>query len=221
MKLQHQTEVQAAPAAVWEFLQDTRAVVQCLPGAELVDELGDDHFQGVLRVAIGPLKMNYAGDAVVVERDAGERRIVLDAGGRDKRGAGAVKAHVRLTVQPSGEASRIDVVSDVDLTGRIASLGRGVRDVSNKIFVDFAGQLAARVEGGHDAPVTAPNQPFASAAVHETADATRTSAPAGIHPTAGADSDVGEIKVLPLVWTVIRERLAYFLERLSNRVRPQ
>jgi len=55
MKLQHQTQVDASPEDVWDFLQDTRAVVRCLPGAELIDELGDDRYQGQLRVAVGPL----------------------------------------------------------------------------------------------------------------------------------------------------------------------
>ena len=90
MKLQHQTEVGAKPEDVWAFLQDTRAVVQCMPGAELVDELGDDRYEGLLRVAIGPLKMNYAGKASVVERNTEAHRMVIDASGRDKRGSGAV-----------------------------------------------------------------------------------------------------------------------------------
>jgi len=112
VKLQHQTEVGAKPEDVWAFLQDTPAVVQCMPGAELVDELGDDRYEGVLHVAIGPLKMNYAGKASVVERNAEEHRIVLDASGRDERGSGSVQAHVKLQVAPADSGSRIDVVSD-------------------------------------------------------------------------------------------------------------
>ncbi|BDY33012.1 SRPBCC family protein [Mycolicibacterium mageritense] len=212
MKLQHRTEVGAAPDDVWAFLQDTPAVVECMPGAELVDELGDDRYEGVLRVAIGPLKMNYAGRASVVERDAAARRIVLDASGRDKRGSGSVVAHVALQVEPADAGSRIDVVSDIDLTGRIASLGRGIRDVSNQMFVDFAGELGSRIEGpGRPAP--------AADGARQAATATLTSVAAPrSEPTATRGG--GEIKVLPLIWAVTRERLADFLERLSARVRP-
>jgi len=220
MKLQHQTQVDASPEDVWDFLQDTRAVVRCLPGAELIDELGDDRYQGQLRVAVGPLKMSYTGDVSVIERSPAERRIVLDASGRDRRGAGSVQAHVRLDVNPADAGSRIDVVSDVDLTGRIASLGRGVRDVSNRMFVEFAGQLGAQIEGG---PAAAPLEPAlggdqptkrVDATVASTGTAARTAAlPNG--------TTAGEIKVLPLVWTMTRERLADFLDRLSRRVRPR
>jgi carbon monoxide dehydrogenase subunit G len=216
MKLQHRTEVGAPPDDVWAFLQDTPAVVECMPGAELVDDLGDDRYEGVLRVAIGPLKMNYAGRASVVERDAESRRIVLDATGRDKRGSGSVVAHVALQVEPADAGSRIDVVSDIDLTGRIASLGRGIRDVSNQMFVDFAGELGSRIEHPGQPTLTSPGtsaQPTASATATLAAAAAPTSQPA-------AKRGGGEIKVLPLIWAVTRERLADFLERLSARVRP-
>ncbi len=213
MKLQHRTEVGAKPEDVWAFLQDTPAVVQCMPGAELVDELGDDRYEGVLRVGIGPLKMNYAGKASVVERNADAHRIVLDAAGRDRRGSGSVQAHVQLQVTPADAGSLIEVISDVDLTGRIASLGRGIRDVSNQMFVEFADQLGTRIEhpgqaAAASAPQAAPRQNGQTATV--------TATPSATTPAATGS----EIKVLPLLWTVTRQRFADFLERLSRRVRP-
>lgn len=233
MKLQHQTEVAASPEEVWTFLQDTRGVVQCLPGAELVDELGDDRYQGVLRVSIGPLKMAYAGEVSVIERNASERRIVLDATGRDKRGSGAVQAHVKLQVSPDGQGARIDVISDLNLTGRVASLGRGLRDVSNRMFVQFAGQLRDSVQnpsvpsGAGVTPeangVQMPAQWAAGADSVPGGTPSFGSIPASrsVGTTAGsADSSGGEIKVLPLVWGITRERFADFLARLSARIRP-
>jgi uncharacterized protein len=217
VKLQHQTEVGARPDDVWAFLQDTASVVQCMPGAELVEDLGDDRYEGVLRVAIGPLKMNYAGRAAVVERDADSRRIVLDATGRDNRGSGSVKAHVALAVEAVDAGSRIDVVSDIDLKGRIASLGRGIRDVSNQMFVEFAGELGNRIEKPGQPTPTLTSVPPARAA------ATQTTAPTPVTPTerAAEKSTAGsEIKVLSLIWAVTRSRLADLLLRLSSRVRP-
>jgi uncharacterized protein len=217
VKLQHHADVSASPEEVWSFLQDTRAVVGCLPGAELVDDLGDDRYRGLLKVAVGPLKMAYAGDVSVVERDADAHRIVLDASGRDKRGSGAVQAHVRLQVAPVDAGSRIDVVSDVELSGRIASLGRGVKDVSNRMFVEFAGRLGDGVE--HPGATTA----FSAAdAVPDAGASPSASSPAAASPSTRAQvaGPGGEIKVMALVWSVTRERLADFLERLSGRVRP-
>lgn len=219
MKLQHQTQVGASPEEVWAFLQDTRAVVQCLPGAELVDELGDDRYEGLLHVAIGPLKMNYAGAVSVIERDAQDRRMTLDASGRDKRGSGAVQAHVQMQVSGADEGSRIDVVSDLNLSGRIASLGRGVRDVSNKMFTDFAANLGARIQG--PVPEAAPT-PLTSVSGATGAGRPSVGQPAPSRPAALSQAAGGsEIKVMPLVWSITRERVADFLDRLSARVRPR
>ncbi|MCK0173872.1 SRPBCC family protein [Mycolicibacterium sp. F2034L] len=222
MKLQHQTEVRSSPDQVWEFLQDTAAVVECMPGAELVDDLGDDRYEGVLKVAIGPLKMNYAGRASIVERDESSRRMVLNASGRDKRGSGSVAAHVALQIEPVDTGTRIDVISDIDLTGRIASLGRGIRDVSNQMFTAFADELTDRIEQ----PATSSPPPAATTngngrrpvaavptAPEQTAHTTTRQRPAS---TTGG----GEIKVMSLIWTVTRDRLAGFLDRLAARVRP-
>jgi len=173
VRLHHRAEVAARPADVWDLLQDTRAVDQ-----------------GVLRVGIGPLKMRFTGDVAVVERDSRDRRIVLDATGRDRRGSGSVRARVRLRVSPYGPGARIEAVSDLDLTGRIASLRPGVRDVSDRMFAEFTERLTDR---GSADPEPAPAY-------------------------AGGPAD--EAKVLPLVWTVARARLADVLDRLSDRVRP-
>lgn len=214
MKLHHHSEVAAGPADVWDLLQDTRAVARCLPGAELVEELGDDRYRGALRVAIGPLKMNYTGDVAIVDRDSRDHRIILDATGRDKRGSGAVQAHVRLQVSPEGRGARLDVISDVDLTGRIASLGRGVRDVSNRLFAEFTEHLADTVNdaGGSAAPSGGARTAGSPEPAPVAAPARRPRSP---------DATSGEIKVLPLVWNVARERFADFLDRLSERVRPR
>jgi carbon monoxide dehydrogenase subunit G len=218
VKLQHQTEVNATPEDVWAFLQDTRAVVGCMPGAELVDELGEDRYEGLMRVAIGPLKMNYAGKASVVERNSDLHRMVIDASGRDKRGSGAVTAHVQLQVAAVDTGSRIDVVTDVDLSGRIASLGRGIRDVSNGMFVQFADELGSRIENPNQAiPVSV--GAFSARTAESGAAATIPTIGTVQSPRAAGDGK-GEIKVMGLVWTITRERFADFLERLSARVRP-
>lgn len=220
MKLQHQTEVGARAEDVWAFLQDTHAVARCLPGAELTNELGDDRYEGMLRIAIGPLKMNYAGNVHVVERNAEAHRMALKAAGRDKRGSGAAEAHVQLQVKSVDGGSRIEVISDIDLSGRIASLGRGVRDVSNRMFVQFADQLRDRIEQpeqGRDKTAPAPTPlPSGQSAITTPATTAGTK-----RAQTSNDQKAGEIKVLQLVWTVTRERLAEFLEKLSVRVRPR
>lgn len=224
MRLQHHSEVDASPDDVWAFLQDTPAVVRCLPGAELVEDLGDDRYEGILRVAIGPLKMNYAGQVSVVERNSTERRIALNATGRDKRGSGGVQAHAWMQVSPTQTGSRIEVISDLDLSGRIASLGRGVRDVSNRMFLDFAGQLMARIqesEAHREAQTlgtTSADSPAPRSGTSQTGSGDARLSP---RPDTATTPPVGDIRVMSLLWSITRERIANLLERLSARVRPR
>ncbi len=219
MKLHHSTQVQAPPDQVWEFLQDTRAVVACLPGAELTDEKGDDQYGGVLRVAIGPLKLNYNGQVDVTRRDADTRQLVLAASGRDRRGGGSVRADVRVDVADAGDGtSQLESVTDLQLTGRIAALGRGVQDVSNTMFNDFSRRLAERVAGPQE---TAAPSPVVSTARSAPADSRAPAAATPTRRTPAADLAAGsEIKLTHLVVSVLRQRLADLFQRWSEKLRP-
>jgi carbon monoxide dehydrogenase subunit G len=219
MKLHHSTQVQASADQVWQFLQDTRGVVACLPGAELTDELGQDQYAGVLHVAIGPLKLNYAGQVDVTRRDPETRQLELAAAARDRRGGGSVRAEVRVDVADSGDGtSRLESVTDLQLTGRLAALGRGVQDVSNTMFTDFSRRLAERVAG--PAESAAPTPIVSAAPRSGSAVATERPAPAAATTSPLASASGGEIKLTALVLSVTRQRLADLFQRWSEKLRP-
>jgi uncharacterized protein len=226
MKLHHSTRVQAPPEKVWQFLQDTRAVVACLPGAELTEEMGEDQYGGALHVAIGPLKLNYNGRVDVVRRDADSRQLELAASARDRRGGGSVRADVRVDVADAGDGgSQLESITDLQLTGRVAALGRGVQDVSNTMFTDFSRRLAERVIGSHE--VTPPEateatatQTVAAAGSGTVTEARRATAAERTAPTSAGVQPAEEIKLTRIVVRVTRQRLADLLQRWSERLRP-
>lgn len=224
MKLHHSTKVQAPPDEVWEVLQDTRAVVACLPGAELTDEKGDDQYGGVLRISIGPLKLNYNGQVDVTRRDAGARHLELTASGRDRRGGGSVRADVRVHVADTGDGtSQLESITDLQLTGRVAALGRGVQDVSNTMFTDFSRRLAERVTGPQETAAADTVASTAPQAIVAEATVPQASGGAAAKRTAPAATDVapgGEIKLTHLVVSVTRQRLADLFQRWSEKLRP-
>jgi uncharacterized protein len=227
MKLDHTVRVPAHVDEVWRFLDDIEAVAACMPGAQLTETVDERTHRGQVRLAVGPLSMNYAGELAIVERDDATRRMQLDASGRDRRGSGTAKATIGVQLAPDGSATTMRVVSDVKLTGRIAALGRGVQDVSNRLLADFAEQLATQLgtppaqagEGG-EAPAAAVT-PGASATSTTTAAPAAPAAPkASSARVAAAGGDTSSIKLAPLIWAVTRERLADVLLRISNKVRP-
>jgi uncharacterized protein len=222
MKLDHTVRVPAHVDEVWRFLDDIEAVAACLPGAQLTETVDERTHRGQVRLAVGPLSMNYAGEVAIVERDDATRRMQLDASGRDRRGSGTAKATIGVQLAPDGSATTMRVVSDVKLTGRIAALGRGVQDVSNRLLADFAEQLATQLGAppgarqGVEAPAASAGQ-AASATSTTTAPAAPKASTAHV---AAARGDTSSIKLAPLVWSVTRERLADLLLRISNKVRP-
>jgi carbon monoxide dehydrogenase subunit G len=226
MKLHHSTRVQAPPEKVWQFLQDTKAVVACLPGAELTEEMGEDQYGGALHVAIGPLKLNYNGRVDVVRRDADSRQLELAASARDRRGGGSVRADVRVDVADAGDGgSQLESITDLQLTGRVAALGRGVQDVSNTMLTDFSRRLAERVTGPHEVTPTegteAATRTVAAAGSGTGPEARTAAASERTAPTfAGVVEPTGEIKLTRIVVRVTRQRLADLLQRWSEKLRP-
>ena len=111
-----------------------------------VDESG---FAGTVKVKLGPIALQYAGTGQFVERDDAAHRAVIEAKGKDKRGNGTAGATVTVQLAPAGEGTRIDVTTDLSVTGKPAQFGRGVmQDVSDKLLQQFV----ACIEGQFAAP---------------------------------------------------------------------
>src|SRR5947209_11220812 len=129
-----------------------------MPGAALDSVTGDD-FTGRVKVKLGPINLTYQGKASFVEKDEAAHKAVIDARGKDQRGNGTAAATITANLKPEGENTRVDVLTDLNITGRPAQFGRGVMtDVGNKLLGQFADKLAAQLgegdAGGAPAPAT-------------------------------------------------------------------
>jgi uncharacterized protein len=206
MRIDQTVEVPAPITKVWDFLGDIPSVATCMPGATLTRTVDESTYEGLVKIGIGPLTMNYTGTVTIEERDEAEHTVRLLAAGRDRRGSGTAKARITARLVPAGDGTKLRVDSDVALTGRVAALGRGVNDVAERLFAEFGDRLTKEVSGA--------STPAESVRTTEPAPATR---PAPV-PRPAAD-DAG-IKLGALVWSVTRHRLGAFLIRLGERVRP-
>ena len=78
---------------------------------------------------------------------------MIDATGRDTRGQGNAKAQIVVTMNDDDDGTRVDVVTDLSITGKVAQFGRGVLDdVSAKLLRQFVENLErdVLVDRGHD-----------------------------------------------------------------------
>jgi uncharacterized protein len=137
----------------WKVLLDIEGIAPCLPGAQL-QEIDGDEYRGVVKVKVGPITAQYKGTAKLAEVDEMNRRIVIDASGRDTRGQGNAKATITVSMTPEGAGTKVDVVTDLSITGKVAQFGRGVlADVSGKLMGQFVENLERDVlttAGGGD-----------------------------------------------------------------------
>jgi hypothetical protein len=95
-----------------------------------------------VKVKVGPITAQYKGTATLAEVDEAGRRLVIDATGRDTRGAGNATASIVVTMLDEDGGTRVDVVTDLAITGKVAQFGRGVLvDVSSKLMRQFVENL--------------------------------------------------------------------------------
>jgi uncharacterized protein len=143
MELTNEFTVEVPVDEAWEVLTDLQRIAPCMPGAELRDVEGED-YHGVVKVKVGPITAEYKGKVTFVERDDGAHRAVLRAQGREVRGQGHANATITATLAEVDASTRVSVVTDLNITGKVAQLGRGVlADVSSKLMSEFADSLEA------------------------------------------------------------------------------
>ncbi len=145
MQLENSFAVPVPVDQAWAVLLDIEQIAPCMPGAALDSVEGDD-FTGRVKVKLGPINLTYQGRASFVEKDEAARRAVIDARGKDQRGNGTAAAVITATLTPEAGSTRVDVLTDLNITGRPAQFGRGVMvDVGNKLLGQFADRLAAQL----------------------------------------------------------------------------
>lgn len=152
MDLNHSFTVPATVAATWSTFEDIESVAGCFPGATVTEVAGND-FKGTCKVKLGPIALLYTGSGTFLEKDEASRRFVIEAKGKDKRGNGTAGATVTATFAEEGaDATRVDVQTDLAITGKPAQFGRGViEDISNKLLQQFVTCLQDKV-GAPEAP---------------------------------------------------------------------
>jgi uncharacterized protein len=147
MLIKSEFDVPESVEKVWEFFGNVAQVAACLPGAELTDDLGDDKYLGKVAIRMGPVKMQFAGNATITERDDAAKRMVIDASGADEKGRGQASMLVTATLVPAGRGTKVSVAQDVQLSGAAAQYGRGmISDVTQVLMRQFATNMQSRID---------------------------------------------------------------------------
>ena len=151
MKIHNEFTVGAPIDRAWNTMLDLEKIAPCLPGAAIQDEAGGE-YTGTIKVRVGPITVGYKGTVRFEEVDEANRRAVLQATGRDARGQGTASATIVSTLKEEGDNTRVNVETDLMLTGRAAQFGRGLaQDVATGMLDDFAACLEREISGAAEA----------------------------------------------------------------------
>ena len=206
MKLEQTFEVQAPLAQVWEALNDLERVAPCLPGAAITSHDEDGTYHGTFTVKLGPMTAAYNGTIKIEDVDEASHRATLKARGTDKRGQGGANATIVNTLSEHDGGTRVEAVTDFNITGRLAQFGRGgmMQDVSNRLLRDFAACLSTRLAepSKHEAPSGA--EVAAGEAAPEEVAAAAPSTPPPSAPPPAAEPLKGGSLFFSVLWERIK-----------------
>jgi carbon monoxide dehydrogenase subunit G len=197
MELDHSFTVPVPPDQAWDVLLDVQRIAPCMPGAT-VDTVDGDDVAGRLKVKVGPVSLTYKGTATFKDRDSSDRSLLVEAAGKELRGAGTATATVRAALQPDDkpEATLVTLHTTLSVTGRPAQFGRGViAEVGSRLIDKFADNLAQQLSGGADRAVVADGAAVAAGtAAAESAPVETASVPA---PSPSSDDTAAATTIPP------------------------
>jgi carbon monoxide dehydrogenase subunit G len=147
MELTNEFRVAVPVETAWDVLTDVERIAPCMPGAQL-QEIEGDEYRGVVKVKVGPITAQYKGAATFTSKDDAAHVAVLTAEGRETRGQGNASATITATLVADGDGTKVTVITDLTVTGKVAQFGRGVMaDVSAKLLNQFVQCLETTVLG--------------------------------------------------------------------------
>jgi carbon monoxide dehydrogenase subunit G len=165
MQIKNNFEVPLGNEETWVVLQDIPLVAPCMPSAEYLG-MTEDGLTHKIRISVklGPVALVFAGTAKIDELDTAQKRALVKAQGSDTKGRGGASAAITFTLTPTDTGTRVDVVTDVALSGSVAQYGRGagiIQGVSTQLVNQFASNLRSLIL--KDSPPAEASKPISGA----------------------------------------------------------
>ena len=150
MRFEERIEVKAPAEDVWGLLWDIERLARCLPGCEAINELEPRRkYAAVVVERIGPFQARFGLELSVTKVDP-ERFVQLEVTGKDRKLAASMRGVMQARLERTGdEGTALDIIADVQVTGKIAGLGQVViKRKSRDVIGRFAQAITAELDGG-------------------------------------------------------------------------
>ena len=139
-------------ATVFELLQDPTVLVKALPGAPPLTKNGDDRYDGTMKVSIGPVTAAEFAMSVTLSNKVPPASFNMQIEGKGAAGFTRGTAAIELADAPDNAGTLMTYSSDVQIGGRIASVGQRLMESVGKMMMKQAldalnKALEARLQG--------------------------------------------------------------------------
>jgi carbon monoxide dehydrogenase subunit G len=151
MDIKNSFEVPLTVDEAWKVLLNIKRIAPCMPGAELLEVIDPESYKGKVSVRLGPVALSFVGTARFEEIDEERHRARVKGQGSDAKGRGGASGVVTFMLLPIEGGTRVDVDTNLNLSGSVAQYGRGagmIQDVATQIIRQFATALQVMLE--HD-----------------------------------------------------------------------
>ncbi|MBZ9772583.1 xanthine dehydrogenase family Fe-S subunit [Mesorhizobium sp. CO1-1-8] len=148
IRIQQSFVVNSPRDQVWAMFENLEEVISCMPGAALTEPPQDDRLVGHIRIAMGPIKATFRGQAEI-ERDPAAYIGVIRGSGNEERGS-STSGELRYALLVGGERStRVEVEIAAAIKGPLAHFSRSslVTQLAARLTQGFSDNLAARLRG--------------------------------------------------------------------------
>ena len=121
MEVSGSYEFNAPAATVWSLLLDPEVLASCVPGVESLETVGDDQYQAVLSLGIGPVRGRYNAKITLRDQDPYHSyRLVVEGSGL----LGFANGESEITLVEDNGKTTLQVKGDAQIGGRIARVGQ-------------------------------------------------------------------------------------------------
>ena len=122
MKITGTAVIKAPQAAVWAALNDMDVLARVVPGCESLNDLGDNHYEGVVKIGIAGIKGSYSGKIRLEDIDA-PKHYKLIAAGKGSNGVVDAVGTVDLETLADG-TTQLNYGGEAQIGGMLASVGQ-------------------------------------------------------------------------------------------------
>jgi len=130
VKIRGHRTFEAPREEVWEIVLDPGVLSRVLPGCEDFHEVGENRFEGVLNIKVGPVQGTFQGTVELTDLDPPSGYHMSVQG---KGAPGFVDGRGTLRLEEADGGTELHYEIDAKVGGRIASVGQRLLDSSARV----------------------------------------------------------------------------------------